>query len=339
MFVGLKHSSDCIETIGPNCVFLPRISLQALDAFERVARSGSVQIAAAEMKLSISSVSHHLARLEEQLGVTLFDRSSRPFSLTREGHQALQHLAKALLHIRRATDDTAISGLLGTRSLRIGIVEEFESSVTPVLAVYLTQQMPRATLSICNVLSHQATALLQKGDIDLAVVSDSGRTSIGTTSLQVMRDPFVLATPEDLDVDPAELLAGRSELAFLRFNQSHLIGQQIEAHLARNQIELPRRFEFDTAQSILAVIAGGAGWSILTPLGFMRAQRFAASVRLHPLPLPAFSRRLALVSRDSFDEALRQALGVLLRQIIRREVVNPACDTYPWLTGLLEIEE
>ena len=135
---------------------LPRISLQALDAFERVARSGSVQTTAAEMKLSISSVSHHIARLEDQLGVVLFDRSSRPFALTREGHQALQHLSKGLLHIRRATNETAISGLLTTRSLRIGIVEEFESTVTPELAAFLTKQMPQATLSICNILSHQA---------------------------------------------------------------------------------------------------------------------------------------------------------------------------------------
>lgn len=320
-------------------MLLPRISLQALDAFERVARSGSVQAAAAEMKLSISSVSHHIARLEDQLGVVLFDRSTRPFALTRAGQQALQHLSKGLLHIRRATNETAISGLLNTRSLRIGIVEEFESTVTPELASFLTKQMPRATLSICNVLSHQADSLLQKGDIDLAVVSEATKVTADMPSAPLLRDPFIIAMPESLRCAPEDLLTQAEGLPFLRFNQNHLIGAHIEAHLARNHIELPSRFVFDSVQSIMAVVASGAGWSIVTPLGFMRAQRFAQNVRLHPMSLPTFSRSIVLLSRSSFDARTRQALAVLLRQIMNREVVGPACKAYPWLVGQLATKE
>ena len=47
---------------------LPRLPLQALEAFERVALTGSMRRAALELGLSISAVSHHVARLEAQLG-------------------------------------------------------------------------------------------------------------------------------------------------------------------------------------------------------------------------------------------------------------------------------
>ena len=69
-----------LGTVRTATVSLPRVSLQVLDAFERVARTGSVQIAAGEMGLSISTVSAHIALLEDQLGITLFDRTHRPFA-------------------------------------------------------------------------------------------------------------------------------------------------------------------------------------------------------------------------------------------------------------------
>ncbi|SOH92216.1 DNA-binding transcriptional regulator, LysR family [Monaibacterium marinum] len=310
---------------------LPRVSLQALDAFERVAQSGSMQVAAREMGLSISSVSHQIARLEEQLGATLFDRSSRPFTLTREGAQAAQHLSKGLIHLRRATSETVISGLLGTRSLRLGIVEDFESSVTPELAVILARQMPHAALSIGNILSHEADDMLRRGGIDVAVSSNIAGRSTGVSSLKLVHDPFVMALPKDLDVVPAGLLKG-SDLPFIRFSGRHLIGKQVEAHLARNRIDLANRFSFDSVQSMMAVIAGGEGWAVVTPIGFMRAQRFADRVRLHPLPIAAFARTLTVSARADFDDQTLQAITGLLRQIVRREAVEPACAMYPWLS-------
>ncbi|GHA51367.1 transcriptional regulator [Amylibacter ulvae] len=311
---------------------LPRISIQALDAFERVAQSGSVQIAAGEMGLSISSVSHHIARLEEQMGVTLFDRSSRPFTLTHAGQKALGHLSQGLFHLRRATSETQISGLIGTRSLRIGIVEDFESNVTPELAVVLSQQMPRATLSIRNILSHEAPALLRKGEIDVAVASMGDGMGADIMGETLLRDPFVMALPDGLDVDPNALMGGQGKLSFLRFNRNHLIGKQIDEHLARSRINLVERFAFDSAQSIMAVVASGAAWSIITPLGFMRSERFAPRVRLYPLPSAAFARQINLMSRADFDEPTRRAIAGVLRQIIDRTAVVPIKGIYPWLS-------
>ena len=310
---------------------LPRISLQALEAFERLAQSGSLQDVAGEMKLSISSVSHHIARLEDQLGLTLLDRSTRPFRLTREGQQALHHLSKGLFHLRRATSETEISGLLGTRSLTIGIVEDFESNVTPELAVVLARQMPRAKLSIRNILSHEAPALLQKGEIDVAVATKGEDHTSALTSHPLVRDPFVLAVPKGLDLEAKTLFSAQDGLPFLRFNKDHLIGKQVEAHFSRNRISLPDRFSFDSVQSIMAIIANGDGWSVMTPVGYVRGRSFADSVELHPLPIAAFARTIHVMSRADFDGQTMRAITGLLHQIVGRRTVEPACAAFPWL--------
>ena len=89
----------------------------------------------------------------------------------------------------------------------------------------------------------------------------------------------------------------------------------------------------------MAVIAGNEGWSLITPLGYMRARRFAESVRLDPLPLAAFARTIALTSRAGFDEQIVQAIAAVLRQIIQREVVGPASAQFPWLDGSFVVIE
>ena len=313
---------------------LPRTPLQALEAFEKVALSGSMRQAALEMKLSISSVSHHVARLEEQLGTALLDRSSRPLVLTREGREVLHHLSQGLDHLRRATSATAIGGLLGARALRIGIIEDFEARVTPGLATALAGQMPNAKLSIRSILSHEVPSLLNQDELDVAIASEPESRAESLICDPLLRDPFVLVTRKNAGFDPVALLDGSDALPFLRFNREHLIGMQVEAHLARNRITLPDRYAFDSVQSILAIVADGNGWSIITPLGFARAQRFAERVALHPLPLPVFARRISLMSRSNSDRPVAHAIAALLRSIVAQSEVGPIIAAYPWLAGV-----
>lgn len=79
--------------------------LSALQAFEAVARRKSFAIAASELHLTPSAVSHQVAKLEDLLGQRLFDRSTRSIELTSAGQHYLQRIASALGAIHVATDD------------------------------------------------------------------------------------------------------------------------------------------------------------------------------------------------------------------------------------------
>lgn len=79
--------------------------LPSLQAFEAIARRRSFALAAAELHLTPSAVSHQVARLEDFLGVKLFERSSRGVKLSPAGEAYLQRVAGALGAIGTATDD------------------------------------------------------------------------------------------------------------------------------------------------------------------------------------------------------------------------------------------
>jgi DNA-binding transcriptional LysR family regulator len=80
----------------------PIISLQA---FEAVARRRSFALAAAELHVTASAVSHQVAKLETQLGVRLFERSAHGVRISAAGETYLSRVGGALSAISAATDD------------------------------------------------------------------------------------------------------------------------------------------------------------------------------------------------------------------------------------------
>lgn len=78
-------------------------STSALCAFDAVARHGSFTAAAKELSLTQGAVSRHIHHLEQQLGVSLLERTSRSVALTPEGDAYAQDIAEALRIIRSAS--------------------------------------------------------------------------------------------------------------------------------------------------------------------------------------------------------------------------------------------
>ena len=83
--------------------FLPPVA--NLQAFEAVARRRSFALAAAELHLTPSAISHQVARLESQLNVRLFERSAHGVRLSTAGEHYLTRVGGALSAITAATDD------------------------------------------------------------------------------------------------------------------------------------------------------------------------------------------------------------------------------------------
>ncbi|MDP4299369.1 LysR substrate-binding domain-containing protein [Leptothrix discophora] len=74
-------------------------------AFEAVARRRSFALAAAELHLSASAISHQITKLESQLGVRLFERSAHGVRLSTAGESYLSRVGGALTAIKAATED------------------------------------------------------------------------------------------------------------------------------------------------------------------------------------------------------------------------------------------
>lgn len=97
-------------------------SLNALRAFVAVAHHGGVSRAAEALNLTHSAVSHQIRSLQEELGVTLFDKAGRGLSLTREGGRFAARVEAAFAEIEDAAHEIGAST---HKRLRIGTISSF----------------------------------------------------------------------------------------------------------------------------------------------------------------------------------------------------------------------
>lgn len=307
------------------------LSLKWLEVFQLTARYGSVKTVAQETGLSVSTVSHHLRCLEDALGLSLVDHSKRPMALTAKGLVMLPYVEGALKLLDRALVEVSSGKINETRSLRLGLIEDFDSEIAPQLARQLAAGLPRCAFTHLTRPSHEILDLIGKGDIDVGVATQPVFDVKGVIDYPLLRDPFVLAVPVQPDLAPEDYLEGRSGLPLLRYSDRQIIGARIETQLRRLRLNLPNKFEFESNQSLLGFVADGEGWAITTPTNYGRAQRFQSRVRLLPFPGRGFARYISIYTTETYSSGVIGLINAALRQLIQSRSIAPAVEAMPWL--------
>lgn len=85
------------------------VSLQALKAFESAARLGSFKLAAEELSLTPTAISHHVAKLEHRLNVDLFHREVRKIVLTEIGEKLAKQISQGFRTIENAVEEVRLA--------------------------------------------------------------------------------------------------------------------------------------------------------------------------------------------------------------------------------------
>src|SRR3712207_5777938 len=89
---------------------LQPMPLSFLRAFEAAGRTGSFRAAAVELNLTPSAVSHAIRKLEQSLGIPLFERDTRNVRLSYEGEALMRHVSRAFDELRRGMEAASTRG-------------------------------------------------------------------------------------------------------------------------------------------------------------------------------------------------------------------------------------
>lgn len=307
------------------------LSLKSLELFQICARKGSLQATATETGLSVSTVSHHLRGLEEHLGVELFNHSRKPMVLTPKGHVFLRNIDEALHAIRKGAAEATAGNVTEMRNLRIGTIEDFDSDITPELAVYLSTKMPECNFLYQTATSYDLIEMLRDRQLDLGISTTPNERLNDLRERPLCRDPFVVVLPLVNEKSLDDIVAGKSTLPFLQFSSDLIIAQQIEGQLRRLGMSLPHKFECGNNQTLMAMVAAGAGWTITTPLLFSRARRFQPKVQMHRFPGKSFARTLSLLSTPDCSRSVFELIDRHVRTLMTDHVIKRVHDQSPWL--------
>ncbi|MFB2729605.1 LysR family transcriptional regulator [Shewanella mangrovisoli] len=141
-----------------------QVSLQALKAFEAAARLGSFKLAALELSLSPTAISHHISNLEQRLDVALFQRQARRISLTLAGERLSTVTTQGFQAINQTLDDIASTG----RHIKVATTSSLAALVLiPALQqFYATHPQTQVEVATGEDMQHDAFTLpLRFGDL------------------------------------------------------------------------------------------------------------------------------------------------------------------------------
>lgn len=112
-------------------------SLKGLEAVMAIAHRGSFRAAALDLNVSTTALSHMIARLEESLGVRLFNRTTRSVSLSAAGREFVERISPALAEIRIAMDGVRAQQERPSGLLRINASVQAGREIMPVVLAFL----------------------------------------------------------------------------------------------------------------------------------------------------------------------------------------------------------
>ncbi len=315
-----------------------RITLWHIEVFVAAAEEASISAAAQRLGASPSSISQQLTNLETALGTALLNRGERPMSPTPAGTLFLRRAHAILNEAARARAELARRDPRMLTRLRIGMIEDFDAEVTPGLLRAMAAEMTGCQFLLETGASHRLIGKLDERALDMIVAAEMGAETAWMEVHPVLTEPFVAAVPRGSVPPGADGAAALRRMPLILYTERHHMGRVIASHLAQQNFRIAHRFELDSYHAIMAMVAAGEGWTILTPLGFLHAARFRDQADVLPLPFAPLSRRISLSARSGVLEDIPAQAAELLRDLVQDHIVTPGLARMPWLDGTLRIE-
>jgi DNA-binding transcriptional LysR family regulator len=162
---------------------MPRnLDLTAIRAFVAVVDAGGVTKASGFLNLTQSAVSMQLKRLEETVGTTLFDRSSRRMTLTGAGEQMLGY-ARRMLDL----NDEVLGRLTAPHyegQITLGVPHDIVYPAIPQVLQRFNTAFPRMRVQLVSSYTSRLKELFAKGEIDVILTTEDGVGPGGETLIE-----------------------------------------------------------------------------------------------------------------------------------------------------------
>jgi LysR family hydrogen peroxide-inducible transcriptional activator len=258
-----------------------------------------------------------IQKLEDELGLQLFERNKNEVIVTEKGLEVVEQARKVLDEVGKipAIARGARDQLSG--ALKLGVIPTIGPYLLPDLVPLLRKRAPRMPLIIEENFTGNLAPMLRDGDIDVAIIA-LPFVLPGVTTRVMYEEPFGVVVPEGHAwakrkcVKPSEL-SGENMLVL---NSGHCFRDQVlEACPGQTNTALPEGRSGSSLETIRNMVASGLGVSVL-PATALQNRYLTRLVKVVPFAAPVPSRKVAIAWRQSFGrkaavEVLAEAIGAV----------------------------
>ena len=284
-----------------------------------VARERHFGRAAEACFVSQPTLSVAVKKLEEELGLQLFERGPGEVSVTPSGQKIVAQAQRVLEEAARIKDLAAAGRDPLAGPLRLGAIYTIGPYLLPKLIPILRRAAPQMQLHIQENFTHVLAELLKNGEVDVILIA-LPFAEPGIEARAVYDEPFMVAVPKGHAWDGRKRPVSSEELtkeSLLLLGEGHCFRDQVldicHTVRARERSPLSKTVEGGSLETIRQMVAGGVGITVLPALSTAAGTGAGDLIRILPFARPVPTRRVGIAWRRSFPrpeaiEALRKAI-------------------------------
>jgi len=252
------------ETPAPSPQLLRRASLRQLQIFDVVARQGGYTKAADLLSLTQPTVSMQIHKLEEAVGVPLFEQIGRQIHLTEAGRILHSHVGEVISALDRAEMSLAELQGMEIGILRIAAVSTSEYFVPRLLGAFCALH-PRIEVAL-EVTNRERLYARMKENLDDLYIIGRPPADIAADFRAFMPNPLVVFARKDhpLQHEKAIRLERIAQEPFLLREPGSGTRDAIENCFRARDLQLKVRMELGSNEAIKQAVIGGFGLSALS---------------------------------------------------------------------------
>jgi len=299
------------------------MNLRDLQYLVAVAETRHFGRAAEQCFVSQPTLSGQIKKLEQELGVTLFERSNRRVEVTPAGEVILQHARQILeqADVIRQTAQAFKDPVAGP--LRLGAIPTISPYLTPFILKPLQRDWPQMRLVLSEEKTDRLLQRLHDHEIDAAILAtEHGDPEFG--HIPLFREPFWLAIPRDSELYTKDDITREDLIGcdLLLLAEGHCLAQQ-----AIELCQLDRRdqgselanLRATSLETLLQLVSAGYGSTLVPALAVSGPWTSGRGIIVRELDLPGAWRDVSIYFRRSFPR--RTAIDALCTTL-RRHLPN-----------------
>lgn len=296
------------------------MNLRDLKYIIAVAESRHFGKAAERCFVSQPTLSGQIRKLEDELGITIFERTNRSVEITPAGEEILTHArrimeqADGIEQVARAYQDP----LAGP--LRIGAIPTLSPYLMPLILAPLRKQHPQMKLVLSEELTDTLLERLHDHEIDAALLATAVEEPEFET-LPLFDEPFWVAYSRDHAFYHKDKIRLRdlTRENLLLLTEGHCLADQAMdiCHMEERQTGDMADLRAASLETLIQLVGAGYGVTLVPALAIRGSWTAGSGVVTQPLAITGASRRVALVFRHSFPRraALQAFAGIVLAHL------------------------
>lgn len=292
------------------------MNLRDLEYVVAVAEEEHFGRASERCHVSQPALSGQIKKLEDQLGVQLFERTNRRVAVTPIGAEVVEKAKRALMIADEIRDAAAASADPLSGTLRFGTIPTIGPYLLPSILRPLKAALPNMQLTISEDFTHNLEHRLSIGDIDVAVTATDIREN-GLSEILLYDEPFRVALPEGHPLDTGKTIDVTSldgaELLLLK--DGHCLSDQVArlCGLTRKSTVNGLDTQASSLETIVGLVAAGAGITFL-PVSMTGDQgTFRTGISIRKATNKAARRTVRMIFRETFPKrAMLAAMSAVI---------------------------